>query len=222
VWGWLSRRVPESWFFGLPYGTIPSYTGAQFYEAHTRFAAGFPWRSRLHTMNALDTHDTARFRTSALEGAVPVAFGMSVTLPGIPVVFAGDEFGLEGVDGEHSRTPIPWDALANAEPLATETVALYSELIALRRAHIALNNGGIRWLHVGDDVLAYVREHESESVLVVAARADFAFSLEADAVAGEATTLYGSARLSTDAGGWAVTGTGPSFTVWQLPGIRIA
>jgi glycosidase len=37
-----------------------------------------------------------------------VAFGLAVTLPGIPVVFAGDEFGLVGVDGEASRTPIPW------------------------------------------------------------------------------------------------------------------
>jgi len=221
LWGWLSRQVPESWFFGLPYGTIPSYTGAQFFEAHSRFAAGFPWRTRLHNMNALDTHDTARFRTSALPGAVPVAFGMSVTLPGIPVVFAGDEFGLEGVDGEHSRSPLPWDALAEGESVATETVAVYAELIALRREHIALNNGGIRWLHVGDDVLAFVREHEAESVLVVAARGDFDFSLEADALAGEATALYGSAVLSADEGGIAVSGSGPSFSVWQLPGIQL-
>ncbi len=218
LWGWLSRRVPESWFFGLPYGTIPSYTGTEFYEAHTRFAAGFPWRVRLHNMNALDTHDTARFRTSAIDGAVPVAFGMSVTLPGIPVVFAGDEFGLEGDDGEHSRSPIPWDALAAGQSLATETVALYSELIALRREHPALNEGGIRWIHVGDDVLVYIRESDEESVLLVAARADFDVTVP---VVGDAGLLFGSILAEKQPGALRLSGTGPAFGAWQLPGLAL-
>ena len=216
LWGWLSKRVPESWFFGLPYGTIPSYTGTEFYEAHTRFAAGFPWRVRLHNMNALDTHDTARFRTSAIDGAVPVAFGMSVTLPGIPVVFAGDEFGLEGDDGEHSRSPLPWDALAAGESLATETVALYSELIALRREHPALGEGGIRWIHVGDDVLVYIRESEEESVLLLAARADFDVTVP---VAGPTEVLFGSVSAEAHQGGVRLRGSGPTFAAWQLPGL---
>ena len=216
LWGWLSKRVPESWFFGLPYGTIPSYTGTEFYEAHTRFAAGFPWRVRLHNMNALDTHDTARFRTSAIDGAVPVAFGMSVTLPGIPVVFAGDEFGLEGDDGEHSRSPLPWDALAAGESLATETVALYSELIALRRGHPALGEGGIRWIHVGDDVLVYIRESEEESVLLLAARADFDVTVP---VAGPTEVLFGSVSAEAHPGGVRLSGSGPTFAAWQLPGL---
>ncbi|MEC5152009.1 alpha-amylase family glycosyl hydrolase [Cryobacterium sp. GrIS_2_6] len=107
VWGWLSKPNSASSFCGLPSGTIPQYTGVQFVEAHRRFTAGFPWRTRLATRNALDSHDTPRFRTDALDRTVPVALGLSVTLPGIPVAFAGDEFGLTGDDGEHSRTPMP-------------------------------------------------------------------------------------------------------------------
>jgi glycosidase len=86
-----------------------SYTGREVFRAHTLFAAPFPWRVQLHNMNALDTHDTPRFLTHAQLGTVPVALGLSVTMPGVPVVFAGDEFGLMGDDGEQSRTPIPWD-----------------------------------------------------------------------------------------------------------------
>ena len=213
IWGWLSQRVESSWFFGLPYGTIPSYTGNDVLAAHTRFAAGFPWRVRLHTMNALDTHDTARFATSALPGAVPVAFGMSVTLPGIPVIFAGDEFGLTGDDGEHSRTPMPWNSVDAAAP----TIDLYSELIHLRTEHVALNEGGIRWLHASDDVLVYVREHAEESVLVVAARADFAIELPEGAITGTPSRLWGEA----DAAGLHLSGRGPSFTAWALPGIPL-
>ena len=101
---------------------------------------------------------------------MPVAFGLSVTLPGIPVVFAGDEFGLTGDDGEHSRIA---DPVGRRRRRIDASIDLYRELIHLRRDHVALNEGGIRWLHADDDVLVFVREHEDESVLIVAARADF-------------------------------------------------
>lgn len=215
LWGWLSKRVERSWFFGIPYGTIPAYSGREFLDAHLRFAAGFPWRVRLHNMNALDTHDTARFATSALAGAVPVAVGMAVTLPGIPVVFAGDEFGLEGVDGENSRSPLPWDALAEPGSLASERVALYSELIALRRGHSALNGGGIRWLYASDDVLVYLRESPEESVLLVAARADFDVILPVSGL----TRLYGDGEVEVLGAATRLFGAGPAFGAWQLPGV---
>jgi alpha-glucosidase len=213
IWGWLSEQERESSYFGLPFGTIPSYTGKEVFLAHNQFTAGFPWRVRLHTMNALDTHDTPRFLTHAIAGSVPVAFGLSVTLPGIPVIFAGDEFGLVGDDGEHSRSPLPWDSIADSRP----TIDLYSELIHLRTSHVALNEGGIRWIHVGDDVLVFVREHPQESLLVVAARADFDVLFESDVLAGlsSAQQLFGDATL-TEAH---LTGTGPTFGVWKLPGI---
>ncbi|NEM91053.1 glycoside hydrolase family 13 protein [Galbitalea soli] len=218
LWGWLSDRERESSYFGLPFGTIPSYSGVEVFEAHQQFAAGFPWRVRLHTMNALDTHDTPRFLTHARPGTVPVALGLSMTMPGIPVVFAGDEFGLVGDDGEHSRTPIPWEHAADAEP----TLELYRRLIHLKREHPALNGGGIRWLHVSDDVLVFVRESEEEAVLVVAARADFELSLAPNAVSGVATLIVGDADALFDpAVGLVLRGRGPAFAAWVLPGIDI-
>ncbi|TFC17778.1 glycoside hydrolase family 13 protein [Cryobacterium glucosi] len=221
VWGWLSKPNSPSSFFGLPYGTIPQYTGVQFVEAHRRFTAGFPWRTRLATMNALDTHDTPRFRTHALDGAVPVAFGLSVTLPGIPVVFAGDEFGLTGDDGEHSRTPMPWASAG--EPAVAETIDLYAALIHLRTGHPALNGGSMRWLHVDDDVLVFVRETGDESVLVLAARAPGAVSLPAGTLAGvdAAMRLLGDAELVGATDGIRLTAPGPSFTAWALPGVLV-
>jgi alpha-glucosidase len=226
LWGWLSEPARESSFFGLPYGTIPQYTGAQFFAAHNRFTAGFPWRTRLATMNALDTHDTPRFMTHARQGVLPVAFGLSVTLPGIPVVFAGDEFGLAGVDGEHSRSPMPWSTAG--VPQVAETIELYAELIRLRTEHPALNGGGMRWLHVGDDVLVYVREAAAGSVLLVAARAAGAVTLSASAVTGAdaAVRLFGDGELTASeaglhAGGLTLTADGPSFTAWALPGVRV-
>ncbi|HWU48066.1 MAG TPA: glycoside hydrolase family 13 protein [Humibacter sp.] len=246
VWGWLSEPGSTSTYFGQPVGTIPGYTGAQLVAAHTAFAAGFPWRVRSGTMNALDTHDVPRFRTHARPGAVPVALGLSVTLPGIPVIWAGDEFGLVADDGEASRMPLPWqllddpdrpaggvapggtgDAYRDQRTLARETTSLYSSLIRLRRDHPALNAGGMRWLHVGDDALVYVREHADESVLVLAARAATDLRLPLDAIAGarEALRLVGEAALGVtdpvdeDEGGLRIASHGMCFAVWRLPGV---
>jgi alpha-glucosidase len=213
VWGWLSDHRPTDWFFGLPHETVPDYTGVEVHAAHERFTSALPWRVRLHTMNALDTHDTARFASHAAPGAIPVALGMSMTLPGIPVVFAGDELGLRGEDGEHSRTPMPWDSIDEH----TATIDLYAELIHLRTGHVALSDGGIRWLHVGDDLLVYIREHPDESVLVAAARADFDLTLEDASFAGIPSRLFGGAQ----AVGRRLSGTGPSFTAWSLPGVKV-
>jgi alpha-glucosidase len=214
VWGWLSDGLgpawidsdgvehTEPWFFGQPLGGIPRYTARDVVGAYTRFTAGMPWRMRLGTMHPLDTHDTARFRTHAAPGTVPVAVGLSMTLPGIPVVWAGDEFGLIGGDGENSRTPLPWDRVEES----AETIELYRDLIGLRRAHPVLATGGLRWLRVDDDSLLFVRESAQESLLVFASRAGAAaIELPDGAVA-----LYGD-----------VAAAGPVFAVWRLPGVEV-
>ncbi len=214
IWGWLSQPGSQAnGGIGMALSHIPVYSGEEVYQAHLRFTAAFPWRVRLHNMNALDTHDTPRFLTSALPGTVPVAFGLAVTLPGIPVVFAGDEFGLTGTDGEHSRTPIPWDSY----DAASETIDLYASLIHLRTEHDVLSNGGIRWLHVGAEVLVFVRESASETVLVVAARSSFTVDLPTDAVAGSPSLLYGSVAFD----GRTLSGEGPQFAAFALPGITL-
>ena len=175
-------------------------------------------------MNALDTHDTARFRTSADAEVVPVAVGLSVTLPGIPVIFAGDEFGLVGVDGEHSRTPMPWASVA--EPAVAATIDLYTALIGLRTAHESLSTGGMRWLHVGDDALVYVRETEHESVLLLAARCAAEVTLPgwllpADGAVGQLPAEVGPAVLTVSDDGLRLAADGASFTAWLLPGVPI-
>ena len=212
VWAWLSTPGPTDWFFGLPYPVMPQYTARQVYHAHRRFTAAMPWRTRIHGMNALDTHDTARFANRALPGAVPVAAGLSMTLPGIPVVFAGDELGATGENGEHSRTTMPWDRLGDYD----EQIELYASLVRLRRDHAALSHGGLRWLHVDDDSLLFVRETLDESVLVLAARDDVDVTLPTGVIAGEGERLIGAGTLDRTR----VRSTGMAFTAWRLPGVR--
>lgn len=232
VWAWLSEpngasyltaegeERTESWFFGMQTGGIPRYTARDVVDSITRFTGGIPWRVRLGNMQPLDTHDTARFATNAAPGTVPVAVGLSMTLPGLPVVFAGDEFGLTGVDGEASRTPIPWGT--EGQPDTAERIALYRDLVGLRRAHPVLGTGGLRWLHVDDDGLVFVRESAEETVLVLAARGDVDIELPAGALAGAAAAeaLFGDATLGVaDDGAVALAAEGPVFAAWALPGV---
>ncbi|MGF3055537.1 glycoside hydrolase family 13 protein [Microbacterium sp. YY-01] len=234
VWGWLQsgtyepwvnaegETCTEPWFFGQPIGTIPHYSAADVVAAITRFTAGIPWRVRLGNMQALDTHDTGRFATVAAEGTVPVAVGLAMTLPGVPVVFAGDEFGELGADGEASRTPMPWGT--ENEPGVAERLNTYRELIALRREHTSLSTGGLRWIYVDNESMVFVRESPQETVLVLATRGDADIAIAASAIpdAGAATLLYGQATLASSTDGSAVlTAPGPAFAAWALPGVRV-
>jgi alpha-glucosidase len=92
-----------------------------------------------------------------------------MTLPGVPTVFAGDEIGLTGVDGEHARTPFPWH---RRDDWDEPTLQAYRAWTALRRESVALRRGGLRWVHAGDDAMTFLREHPDERVLVHVARAD--------------------------------------------------
>jgi alpha-glucosidase len=107
-----------------------------------------------------------------------------------------------------------------AEPSVAATIDLYAALIALRRSQPALNGGGMRWLHVGDDVMVFVREAAESSGLVAAARAGATVVLSGSAVAGAeaATRLFGAAELAASAMGIEITLDGPSFAAWLLPG----
>jgi alpha-glucosidase len=215
VWNWL--REPGSDAGGgiaATIGTTLDWDAADLLESHLEFAAGFPWRVRELNLNALDTHDTPRFRNAARPGAVPVAVGLAMTIPGIPMVWAGDEFGLTGDDGEHSRTPIPWDRIADA----AEPIALYRRLIGLRREQPALTEGGIRWLHAAGDALAFARESAQGRVLVVATRSAARLDLGTE-LPDDAELLHAEGEVEGSAG--VATASGPSFAVWRLPGVPV-
>ncbi|MEE3919648.1 alpha-amylase family glycosyl hydrolase [Micromonospora sp. BRA006-A] len=63
------------------------------------------WRSYTHSWQLLGSHDSARIRTVVGDAArQEVAAGLLATMPGTPVVFAGDELGLTGTNGR-ARVP---------------------------------------------------------------------------------------------------------------------
>ncbi len=167
IWEWLRdprRPVPS---FGLPVG-VPRRDGIAMVAAVRAFTASFGWRATSTSWNILGSHDSPRIRTTTGAAALHhLAALLQFTLPGVPMVFAGDELGLEGVDGEDSRRTMPWD---NPVALKTRTREVYAELAALRREHVALRRGSLRWVHVEADQVAFLREHQDETLLVSLSR----------------------------------------------------
>ncbi len=207
VWGWLrDEEIPgdlRTAFWGIPV-PLGRLSGADAVAQMRAFRAGMPWQSTLHSWTLLDSHDTARFRSVAGSRETQlVGVGLQMTTPGVPMLYAGDELGLEGDWGEDARRPMPW-----ARPRDEALLGNVSRLAALRRSSDALAHGGIRYVHVSEDAVAYVRETRDERLLCLAARAAHAPIRVPFA---ELETLYGE-----DASDGVLPSDGPSFHVWRI------
>ena len=201
-------------FWGVPVG-LPRLGGAAVVSAMRTFRAGVPWATVLHSWTLLDSHDTARFRTVAgSRERQLVGVGLQMTTPGVPMVFAGDEIGLEGDWGEDARRTMPW---SRPEEWDAGLLAEYRRLADLRRGSEALARGGIRYAHVDDDVVAYVREAPDERLLCLASRTEHkAVRLPLGALgARELEPLYGD-EAAIASGEAILPADGPAFHVWRL------
>jgi alpha-glucosidase len=214
VWSWLRAADHEIGLMGHP-SAPPLLDGAAMVATMQAYVAAMPWRSTTASMTLLGSHDTARWRTVAGDGARQLAgVGLLVTYPGVPTVYYGDEIGLQGENSDVGRTPMPWDDTT----WDREVLAGYRELIALRRTCAALQRGGLRWVHVGVDTVAYLRESADDTVLVQVSRAAHTpVALSAGALGlGTAHTLYGRHQLTVVDGNVTLADEGPAVHIWRL------
>lgn len=239
VWCWLNGGSADGpgkphglTYLGLPVD-LPVLDGPAVVAAMCDAHAAMPWQSWTSSTSHLDTHDTPRFRTVAGGGTSGwvdtagdgrdrhlVGLALQMTMPGVPVVFMGDEIGLTGVDGEHARTPYPWD---RPDAWDRQTLDAYRTWTALRRQHVALRRGGLRWAHVGRDSMTFLREHPDERLLVHVARGghepvELATRLLEVDPAERLRTLHGADPRACRGGGLVLPAGGPAAHLYLLPG----
>ena len=118
--------------------------------------------------NFIDNHDTARFLAAGHPASFRQALALLFTIPGIPIVYQGTEQALP-----ESRMAMFAGGYRNAEGSFDENSEHFQylrRLTALRAQHTVLIRGGLEVLAsetAGPGVLAYRREYEGESVIVL-------------------------------------------------------
>ena len=102
---------------------------------------------------------------------VAVAYTLLMTVPGIPLLYYGDEIGMAGAGDPDNRHFMQWDGLSAHQVWLRDRL---TALIAARHRHPALRRGQRRSLGTGDDVAVYEMSAPGDRVLVALNRGDAA------------------------------------------------
>ncbi len=87
------------------------------------------------------------------------------TIPGLPVIYYGSEFGMTGASDPDNRRMMRFDdAISNDEKATMKAV---SKIIKLRSKQTALRYGDYYKLIADDNIYAYIRSDLNERILVV-------------------------------------------------------
>jgi cyclomaltodextrinase len=98
------------------------------------------------------------------------------TIPGLPVIYYGSEFGMTGADDPDNRRMMRFDGDLSAEERAM--LARTKIIVALRAHHPALRYGDFVTLRADTRVYAYLRSDMNERVLIVLNKSGQATSVD--------------------------------------------
>jgi glycosidase len=121
-------------------------------------------------LNVVGSHDTARIRTMCDGDArdTQMLLGMHLLMPGVPMLYYGDELGLEGGNDPDCRGTYP------ASPSADQGRVLdgIRPLVQLRGRHKSLSHGDLRMEALRNRAFVVVRTYEGCSIRIAGNMSD--------------------------------------------------
>ena len=153
---------------------------AEFRESMETIRENYPAPAFLSAMNFLGTHDTPRVLSLLGEGQAPaekaeravyrldpeeerlgkerwkLASALLYAFPGSPMLFYGDEAGLQGLEDPFCRGGYPWGR-------EDEELLAWFRLLGRVRKRPSLRRGDLTWLHAQGPLLAFRRQAEGET-----------------------------------------------------------
>ena len=153
---------------------------ADFRESMETIRENYPAPAFQSAMNFLGTHDTPRVLSLLGEGQTPadkaeraafrlrpeeerlgkerwkLASALLYAFPGSPMLFYGDEAGLQGLEDPFCRGGYPWGR-EDGDLLA------WFRLLGRLRKRPSLRQGDLTWLHAQGPLLAFRRQAEGET-----------------------------------------------------------
>ena len=95
-----------------------------------------------------------------------LAVCIQMTVPGIPMVYYGDEAGMEGYKDPFCRLPFPW---GSEDRSLTE---FYRKTIKARKKEEIFKEGSFLFVYADADILCYERRLNGEKAVIVVNRSD--------------------------------------------------
>jgi pullulanase len=105
-----------------------------------------------------------------------------MTVPGVPIIYYGDEAGMEGHKDPFCRLPYPW-----GEEDKT-LVEFYRTVSLARKAEEIFREGSLLFVYADADILCYERRFGGKKVVIMVNRGKDEYEIHTDAVGREAFT----------------------------------
>lgn len=174
-------------------------TPSQFARAMQAIREDYPLPAQRSMLNLIDSHDTNRalyalknsFESSQeAKSRMKLAALFQFTYIGAPMVYYGDEAGINAPslgnsgsglpeDDPYNRAPYPWADEAGSQniygPVDADLISFYTKLGSLRRSYSSLRTGNYATLLTGDattsftdnNTFAFIRTDANNKVVVV-------------------------------------------------------
>ena len=125
----------------------------------------------LYLYNFVDNHDVDRVTSKLLDDRLLYPLYLLLyTMPGIPSIYYGSEWGLQGVKGKHTDAPLrpklDLDTLNN-NPRLPDLPGVLRTLGDIRQGSGAIRHGDFRLVFVDHQQFAFTRRSDDEMVLVI-------------------------------------------------------
>lgn len=116
-------------------------------------------------LNLVGSHDVKRIMTNCGGdwNKVYLLYALLMTLPGIPMIFYGDEIGLSGGNDPDCRRCMIWDQTN----WNTALLSRIQSLINLRKKHSALQSGTTQVIYTFNGLLVFERKNSEEQILII-------------------------------------------------------
>lgn len=115
-----------------------------------------------HLLSFVDNHDVNRFASELVDKRdLPIAYALLYAMPGIPCLYYGSEWGIEGM-----RTSTSDDALRPylAKPEWNTLTEWISQLNSLRKQYPILTDGNYEQLYIQNEQLIFHRYNEEDNL----------------------------------------------------------
>lgn len=172
--GWARPQMLDSVTnYELYKGLYSSHNDRNYFElAHSlnrQFGSGGLYRD-LPLYSFLDNHDVERIASRLTQpGHLYPLHALLFTVPGVPSIYYGSEWGVLGKKAHHSDAPLrptfhPGEGpIRGSQPDLPRAIARFARL---RQEHKALRQGSYRQLHVSGEQFAFLRDLPDERLVV--------------------------------------------------------